>query len=104
KIVKFAGGYHGHADLLLVQAGSGLITHQQADVTQNQALPPSSAGVPSEAVAETTVLAYNDTQAAVDFFKSSGKTVAAVIVEPVAGNMGVVLPKPEFLKTLRTLC
>jgi glutamate-1-semialdehyde 2,1-aminomutase len=92
-IVKFAGGYHGHSDGLLVEAGSGLAT---------QAIP-GSAGVPSAAAAATIVLPYND-RAAVEFaFTEHVGRIAAVIVEPVAANVGVLPPAPGFLETLRDL-
>lgn len=92
-IVKFAGGYHGHADLLLAQAGSGLATLGLA----------SSAGVAAGAVAATLVLPYNDIPAVEAAFAQRGGEIAAVIVEPVAGNMGCVPPRASFLATLRRL-
>lgn len=91
KIVKFDGCYHGHADALLVQAGSGVATLGLPD----------SPGVPQGATADTIVLPYNDVDAVRACFASVGEQIAAVIVEPVAGNMGVVLPKPGFLEGLR---
>lgn len=94
RIVKFEGCYHGHADSLLVKAGSGALTFGQ----------PSSSGVPPEIAAQTAVLAYNDVKGVEDLFTSSGKEIAAVIVEPVAGNMNLVKPVPGFLETLRQLC
>ncbi|BAN36728.1 glutamate-1-semialdehyde aminotransferase [Sulfuricella denitrificans skB26] len=94
KIIKFEGCYHGHADSLLVKAGSGALTFGQ----------PSSGGVPAETAAHTLVLAYNDSAALVETFGKIGNEIAAVIVEPVAGNMNLVAPKPEFLKALRELC
>ena len=90
-IVKFEGCYHGHADSLLVKAGSGALTFGN----------PSSAGVPAETAAHTAVLDYNDVSGLKDFFSKNGKSIAAVIVEPVAGNMNLVLPAPGFLATLR---
>ena len=93
-IVKFEGCYHGHADSLLVKAGSGALTFGN----------PSSAGVPAETVAHTAVLNYNDIAGCRDFFTRNGKGIAAVIVEPVAGNMNLVLPEPGFLETLREEC
>src|SRR5712671_158279 len=93
-IVKFEGCYHGHADALLVKAGSGALTFGN----------PSSAGVPAEVVAQTAVLSYNDTPGVKQFFSQNGKSVAAVIVEPVAGNMNLVLPAPGFLEALREEC
>ncbi|MBD0337814.1 MAG: glutamate-1-semialdehyde 2,1-aminomutase [Thermoleophilia bacterium] len=94
RILKFAGCYHGHADALLASAGSGVATLGL----------PGSAGVPSSAVRDTIVVPYNDADAAADAFVSYGEGLACVIVEPVAGNMGVVPPAPGFLETLRTLC
>ena len=94
KIVKFEGCYHGHADSLLVKAGSGALTLGQ----------PSSAGVPPEITAHTIVLDYNDCATLEAAFKAQGDQIAGVIVEPIAGNMNLVKPGPEFLTTLRTLC
>ncbi|MDD5240682.1 MAG: glutamate-1-semialdehyde 2,1-aminomutase [Sulfuricella sp.] len=94
KIIKFEGCYHGHADSLLVKAGSGALTFGQ----------PSSGGVPPETAAHTVVLAYNDATALAEAFAQIGDEIAAVIVEPVAGNMNLVAPKPEFLKAMRELC
>ena len=93
-IVKFEGCYHGHADSLLVKAGSGALTFGN----------PSSAGVPAETAAHTAVLDYNDASGVKRFFEKNGAQVAAVIVEPVAGNMNLVLPLPGFLEALRELC
>ncbi|MDA0700678.1 MAG: aminotransferase class III-fold pyridoxal phosphate-dependent enzyme, partial [bacterium] len=92
-VVKFAGGYHGHADGLLVAAGSGAITTGV----------PSSSGVPAEVAALTLVAPYNDGAALGALFDRYGADVAAVIVEPVAGNMGVVEPSPAFRAALRDL-
>jgi glutamate-1-semialdehyde 2,1-aminomutase len=94
KIVKFEGCYHGHADSLLVKAGSGALTLGQ----------PSSAGVPAEITAHTIVLDYNDAAMLEAAFKVQGDRIAAVIVEPVAGNMNLVKPNGEFLTALRDLC
>jgi len=94
KIVKFEGCYHGHADALLVKAGSGALTFGQ----------PSSAGVPDATAADTLVLEYNNESALVDLFEREGSAIAAVIVEPVAGNMNLVAPRPGFLEALRRLC
>ena len=91
KIVKFAGCYHGHADYLLVAAGSGLLT---GGIT-------SSAGVSPAAVAEVLVPAYNDLAAVEEIVRKQGDDIAAIIVEPVAGNMGLVPPAPGFLQGLR---
>jgi glutamate-1-semialdehyde 2,1-aminomutase len=93
-IVKFEGCYHGHADALLVKAGSGLATLGVPD----------SAGVPVEAASNTLTLPYNDRKALADLFAARGKSVAAVIVEPVVGNMGVVPPEPGFLEDIVALC
>jgi len=93
KIVKFAGGYHGHADHLLAEAGSGVLTFGQ----------PGSPGVPAATAAETIVLPYNDLHAVEHAFAGHHREIAAIIVEPVAANMGVVLPKPGFLEGLRRL-
>jgi glutamate-1-semialdehyde 2,1-aminomutase len=94
RIVKFEGCYHGHGDSLLVKAGSGALTLGQ----------PSSAGVPPELAQHTLVLAYNDIEQAERTFRELGDTIAAVIVEPIAGNMNMVLPKPGFLQALRDGC
>jgi glutamate-1-semialdehyde 2,1-aminomutase len=94
KIVKFEGCYHGHADALLVKAGSGALTFGQ----------PSSAGVPAATAADTLVLEYNNTDALDHAFAREGAHIAAVIVEPVAGNMNLVAPRPDFLPALRRLC
>jgi glutamate-1-semialdehyde 2,1-aminomutase len=93
-IVKFEGCYHGHADALLVKAGSGALTFGQ----------PSSAGVPPEVTAHTMVLDYNDSEMLAEAFRRNGDDIAAVIVEPVAGNMNLVKARPEFLNTMRELC
>lgn len=93
-IVKFDGAYHGHADALLVKAGSGAATFGVPD----------SAGVPPGMVASTVTAPYNDVDALGELFAREGPRIAAVIVEPVAGNMGVVPPEPGFLPTLVELC
>jgi glutamate-1-semialdehyde 2,1-aminomutase len=91
KIIKFAGCYHGHADGLLVRAGSGAMTHGI----------PTSAGVPDAYAAETLVADYNDIASVEAYFESWPDAIAGVIVEPVAGNMGVVPPAEGFLQSLR---
>src|SRR5262249_61906536 len=93
-IVKFEGCYHGHADALLVKAGSGALTFGH----------PSSAGVPAETAAHTLVLSFNDLPQLKKTFDEKGKEIACVIVEPVPGNMNLVLPAPGFHETLRDLC
>src|SRR6266566_7241560 len=87
-LIKFDGGYHGHADGLLVQAGSGPLTLGQPD----------SPGVPQESARQTLSIPYNDLPAVRDAFQAHPGQIAAVIVEPVAGNMGVVPPAPRFLE------
>ncbi len=94
KIVKFNGCYHGHADSLLVKSGSGLITFGI----------PGTPGVPEEIVQHTISLPYNDLEAVRDVMESAGEEVAAIIVEPVAANMGVVLPAAGYLQGLRRIC
>jgi glutamate-1-semialdehyde 2,1-aminomutase len=94
KIVKFEGCYHGHGDSLLVKAGSGALTFGQ----------PSSAGVPPAIAGETLVLSYNDLDEVERAFKEHPDEIAGVIVEPVAGNMNLIVPKPDFLAGLRKLC
>ncbi|UGQ45635.1 glutamate-1-semialdehyde 2,1-aminomutase [Massilia endophytica] len=94
KIVKFEGCYHGHADSLLVKAGSGLLTFGN----------PTSAGVPEDFVKHTLVLDYNNVAQIEEAFASYGKEIACVIVEPVAGNMNLIKATPEFLQALRDLC
>ncbi|MDX9886422.1 glutamate-1-semialdehyde 2,1-aminomutase [Thauera sp.] len=93
-IVKFEGCYHGHADSLLVKAGSGLLTFGN----------PSSGGVPADFAKHTIVLDYNDLQQVEDVFKARGDEIAAIIVEPVAGNMNLIKPAPGFLEGLRRIC
>ncbi|WP_108507763.1 glutamate-1-semialdehyde 2,1-aminomutase [Polynucleobacter acidiphobus] len=97
-IIKFEGCYHGHADSLLVKAGSGLLTF--ADSTKNA---PSSGGVPQDLVKHTLVLPYNDVGALEEAFKRHGDQVAALILEPIAGNMNLIRATPEFVKAVRSL-
>jgi glutamate-1-semialdehyde 2,1-aminomutase len=94
RILKTAGGYHGHADSLLASAGSGLATLGI----------PASPGVPTGAAADTIVIPYNDLDAAAEAVMKHGEGLAAIVVEPVAANMGVVPPEPGYLETLRRLC
>ena len=93
-IVKFTGCYHGHVDSLLVKAGSAALTLGT----------PSSPGIPTGCTADTLCLEYNDCQQLEDIFSRRGAEIACVILEPVVGNMGVVIPTREFLQTLRSLC
>jgi glutamate-1-semialdehyde 2,1-aminomutase len=93
-IVKFEGCYHGHSDFLLVKAGSGALTFGN----------PTSAGVPPELTSHTLVLDYNDPQQVADAFARYGDTIAAVVLEPVAGNMNFVRPSQEFMDGLRAAC
>lgn len=92
-IVKFAGCYHGHVDSLLVQAGSSALTHGV----------PNSPGVPKGCTQDTLVLRYNEVQGLADAFSARGNQIAGVILEPVVGNMGLVIPTPDFLSELRRL-
>lgn len=94
KIIKFIGCYHGHSDALLVEAGSGALTFGV----------PSSAGVPPNATADTLLAHYNDLDSVQQLFDAYGDTIAAVIVEPIPGNMNLVLPTPGFLSGLRQCC
>jgi glutamate-1-semialdehyde 2,1-aminomutase len=94
RVLKFAGCYHGHVDALLAEGGSGLATLGI----------PSSLGVPSSVTAHTIIAPYNDVEAAAAAVAEYGEGLACVIIEPVAGNMGVVPPRPGYLQTLRDLC
>jgi glutamate-1-semialdehyde 2,1-aminomutase len=94
RIIKFEGCYHGHEDALLVKAGSGALTFGH----------PSSAGVPEETASSTVVLDFNDLTSAEQAFDQFGRQIAAVIVEPIAGNMNLVVPQPGFLEGIRELC
>ena len=94
KIIKFSGCYHGHADMLLVQAGSGVATMGLPD----------SPGVPREAASNTLIAPYNDSAAVEELFRAYPGDIAAIIVEPAAANMGLVPPLPGFLEKLRSLC
>jgi glutamate-1-semialdehyde 2,1-aminomutase len=94
KVVKLAGCYHGHADPFLVAAGSGAATLGV----------PTSPGVPETVTADTLVAPYNDAAAATEIFERWGGEIAALFVEPIAGNMGLIPPTPGYLETLRSLC
>lgn len=94
KIVKFAGCYHGHFDGFLIEAGSGVMTGGI----------PGSLGVPTESIENTLIGIYNDKNQITELFKEYGNEIAGVIIEPVAGNMGVIKAEDEFMETLRSLC
>jgi glutamate-1-semialdehyde 2,1-aminomutase len=94
KIIKIDGGYHGHSDSLLAAAGSGAVTLGR----------PGSAGVPKGAVADTIVVPFNDLDAMKAAFEKNKREIAAVILEPIPANMGVVLPRPAYLPVLRSMC
>ena len=94
KVIKFAGCYHGHYDGFLVEAGSGVLTGNI----------PGSPGVPEDSIKNTLIGVYNDEKQVAGLFKEYGEEIAAVIIEPVAGNMGVVKADDKFMKLLRTLC
>ncbi len=94
KLIKFIGGYHGHGDAFLASAGSGVATFSI----------PGTPGVPAATVADTLLAPYNDLDAVRAIFANYPEQIAALFVEPVAGNMGLILPQPGFLKGLRELC
>ncbi|GAB4252215.1 MAG: glutamate-1-semialdehyde 2,1-aminomutase [Vicingaceae bacterium] len=94
KIIKFAGCYHGHSDALLVAAGSGVLTLSL----------PGSAGVPASAVQDTLIANYNDIASVKKHFETYPDEIAAIFIEPIAGNMGVVIPENDFLNEIRALC
>lgn len=94
KILKFEGCYHGHADCLLVKAGSGALTFGM----------PSSPGVPEACVADTLTATYNDLDSVIALFEAQGSEIAAIIVEPIPGNMNMLLPEPGFIEGLREIC
>jgi glutamate-1-semialdehyde 2,1-aminomutase len=94
KIIKFRGCYHGHVDALLLESGSGALSHGQ----------PSSAGIPASVTEDTLLAEFNDLHSLQQCFKQYPNEIAAVIVEPVAGNMGCILPQPQFLPGIRKLC
>jgi len=93
-IVKFEGCYHGHSDSLLVKAGSGALTFGI----------PSSPGVPLELAKQTLNLPFNDLEAATELLRQRGDSIACIIIEPITGNMNMIVPKPGYLKGLRELC
>ncbi|GAB6167809.1 glutamate-1-semialdehyde 2,1-aminomutase [Clostridium carnis] len=94
KIIKFAGCYHGHFDGFLVEAGSGVLTEGI----------PGSLGIPEDSVKNTLIGVYNDKKQVTELFEKYGEDIAAIIIEPVAGNMGVIKAEDDFMKTLRELC
>ncbi|HJB27002.1 MAG TPA: glutamate-1-semialdehyde 2,1-aminomutase [Firmicutes bacterium] len=94
KIIKFEGCYHGHSDCLLVKSGSGALTFGM----------PTSPGVPADVVKNTLVCRYNDLVSVKETVEANQGEIAAIILEPIAGNMGVIPPRPGFLEGLRTLC
>ncbi len=94
KLIKFIGGYHGHGDAFLASAGSGVATFSI----------PGTPGVPASTVADTLLAPYNDLEAVKKLFEANPGQIAALFVEPVAGNMGLMLPQPGFLEGLRELC
>jgi glutamate-1-semialdehyde 2,1-aminomutase len=94
KFIKFVGCYHGHGDAFLIEAGSGLATHGA----------PSSPGVPAATARDTLTAPYNDLDSVAKLFEINRDQIAAIIVEPVAGNMGCILPKPGYLEGLRAIC
>ena len=94
KLIKFAGCYHGHADAFLIQAGSGAVTFGS----------PNSPGVTAGTAQDTLLAQYNNLDQVAEIFKANPNQIAAIIVEPVAGNMGCILPKKGFLEGLRSLC
>lgn len=99
KVVKCIGGYHGHVDALLAEAGSGVLTIAHADDVK-----PSTPGIPDHVVAGTLLAPFNDLDAARALFETHGPEIAAFIVEPVAGNVGVIPPASHYLQGLRELC
>ena len=94
KIIKFNGGYHGHVDSLLIKAGSGNLTFSK----------PISDGVPKEFIKNTISIPFNNSESVEEAFKNHPSQIAAIIVEPICGNMGVVLPKTGYLQALRKIC
>lgn len=94
KIIKFEGCYHGHADSFLIKAGSGATTYGS----------PNSAGVTKGTAADTLIARYNDIDSVKEVVNSNKDQVAAIIIEPIAGNMGCVIPKPQFIEDIRKIC
>ncbi|HJN37910.1 MAG TPA: glutamate-1-semialdehyde 2,1-aminomutase [Gammaproteobacteria bacterium] len=94
KVIKFMGGYHGHVDALLAKAGSGVLQHAH----------PSSPGIPSCVTEDTLLYAYNDLAGVQEVLSTQGDEIACVFVEPIAGNMGMILPQEGFLQGLREAC
>jgi len=94
KIIKFEGCYHGHADSFLIKAGSGALTLGV----------PSSVGVPENCIADTLIAQFNDLDSVLALFADHGTEIAAIIIEPIAGNMGLLLPRPGFIEGLRDIC
>lgn len=101
KILKFDGCYHGHSDAMLVAAGSGVLTAGEADKDGFFKAVAATKGIPAEVADDVFVVPYNDADAVREVMARHGETIAAIIVEPVAGNMGCVAPEPGFLQTLR---
>ena len=93
-VVKFEGCYHGHSDSLLVKAGSGALTFGASQVTR----------VPADLAKHTMNLPFNDLTTATKFFEKQGDSIACVIIEPITGNMNMILPQPGYLEGLRALC
>lgn len=94
KIIKFAGCYHGHFDGFLVEAGSGVLTNSI----------PGSLGVPEDSIKNTLIAKYNDKESVKTLFDKYGEDIACIIIEPVAGNMGVIKAEEDFMESLRSLC
>src|ERR1022692_3519108 len=108
RIIKVDGGYHGHSDALLAKAGSGVVTPDALLAKAGSGVVtlglPGSSGVTPAAVADTLVVPYNDLDAMRVAFEEHRDEIAALIVEPIPANMGVVLPRPAYLPLLRNLC
>lgn len=104
KIIKFVGCYHGHSDYLLVKAGSGLLTFSKKDRENDSQCAASSAGVPQGSVQDTLLADFNDLNSVQKLFELYKNDIACIILEPIPGNMNMILPKPEFLQGLRDVC